>query len=1019
MKFILLPAWAALALGGGIFADPLAAATMQVVPSPPAVPAPPVVPAPPAIPSRLMATGRVQPVGSQIQLSWLPVPHAQAYKVYRDGQFLAPSPTAAWADYAVAAGETHTYSVTSLSASGESRQSASAKATVPSGGGTVVYADGLVNGWQSWSWAAADLGSTSPARSGSAIRVTAGPWQALYLHHAAFNASPYAAVTFWINGGSQGGQRLTVKALRSGVPQTAVPIGPLPAGQWQSVTIPLRDLGVAGAPDVDGLWVQDASGTAQPAFSVDEMALLAASPTPPPPAPPVAPAGLSATPRWAASCPKCGGIAMAHIVLAWSAVPGASSYAVYRDGAKVQDGIAPQAGSAPAWTDMDIVSGHTYAYTVTATGPGGEGARSTSASAVAPNPPPGAVQTAPVNLSVVGLWQGLPTDSLTWSSVPGAAGYNLYQYGNLIAKGVTATSYTVPTSVFYGCLTYTVTAVDATGAESLPSAIAAAQGEADPAQTPSWMPGAPPVPTALAATPEWNAGVPRIHLTWNGGYDDYTYRVYRDGQKVADGLWGLNYYDQSVRPGETHTYTVSGMNLPWTATIESLPSAPVTAAAPAAAPVATGAAVQITNVKADDDSALVSFAAVPGAHDYRVYDVTKPSTVKYSGGSLSVEMNGLDPAGADLVVEAVDKLGPFQTMDGMAGPGAMQMDGMHSAINGQGDPSDVPIVLAASAPFHVTCQAAALAGSQVFFDNFRSENPLVAHPMPALVSGTWYGDPNGFAEFGNDKWTVRDYAGDLKNTTVFFMGNHLMDTLYDGGTPGSCLPIHTSNASLVMMPNATADISGGKVLHVTFEVDAHNDGRRWIDVFIGAAGDTLVDPGKFADFAGRRPTLSGKLFRWEIQNNQHSLNLFPGTQPDALSDEVPVTLQASGVGPDSFGMCARNGPWCTVPFNGTPGDLDKRHKFDLYLSKNRVMVMEQGLVVKDATFPGGSTLPFDKCQVYFVHQLYHTLNDRLELLDYYCGADPYWYNYRPYCDEKHWDNMGQSVVDAFPTAANP
>ena len=54
----------------------------------------------------------------------------------------------------------------------------------------------------------------------------------------------------------------------------------------------------------------------------------------------------------------------------------------------------------------------------------------------------------------------------------------------------------------------------------------------------------------------------------------------------------------------------------------------------------------------------------------------------------------------------MDKLGPFQTMDGMAGPGAMQMDGMHVAINGQGDPSDVPNVLAASAPFPVTCQPA-------------------------------------------------------------------------------------------------------------------------------------------------------------------------------------------------------------------------------------------------------------------------------------------------------------------------
>ena len=216
-----------------------------------------------------------------------------------------------------------------------------------------------------------------------------------------------------------------------------------------------------------------------------------------------------------------------------------------------------------------------------------------------------------------------------------------------------------------------------------------------------------------------------------------------------------------------------------------------------------------------------------------------------------------------------------------------------------------------------------------------------------------------------------------------------------------------------MMPNTTADISGGKVLHVTFEVDAHMDGRRWCDVFVGAAGDTLVDPGKFADFSGRRPTVSGKLFRWEIQGGFHGLSLFPGVQPDAQSDLVPLTHQENGVGPDSFGLCARSGPWCTVPFNGTAGDLDKRHKFDLYLSQTRAVIMEQGQVVKDAVFPAGVTLPFDHCQVYFVHQLYHTGNDRPELLNY-SPAESYWINNRPYSDERHWDNLGESVLDAFP-----
>ena len=70
-------------------------------------------------------------------------------------------------------------------------------------------------------------------------------------------------------------------------------------------------------------------------------------------------------------------------------------------------------------------------------------------------------------------------------------------------------------------------------------------------------------------------------------------------------------------------------------------------------------------------------------------------------------------------------------------------------------------------------------------------------------------------------------------------------------------------------------------------------------------------------------------------------------------------------------------------------------------------------MAKDVTFPAGTALPFDKCQVYFVHQVYHTSNDRSELVTY-SPAESYWYNNRPYSDERHWDNMGQEVLSAFP-----
>ena len=864
-----------------------------------------------------------------------------------------------------------------------------------------VYAGALQNGWQYWGWGSDTLTNPAPALSAASIKAQEGPWQAVYLYHAPFSTSSTATLSFWINGGASGGQALVVKALRSSVPQAAVPLAPLKAG-WQQVLIALPRLGVGAVPDMDGLWIQNNTANTLAPFYLDKITLTGL-----PAALPPAPAGLTATPQWEASCPVCGGMAMAHVVLAWNTVPGATEYTIYRGGVK------QASQSQTGWTDMNVASGQTYSYAVSATGPGGEGARSAPVSATAPNPPAsGAALTAPVNLCVSGLWSGGPTDTLSWSPVPGAASYNVYQYATRIAS-VSDASYTLPLSVWANGMTYSVTTVDSAGNESLPSALAAAQGAFSPLQAPGWTPTAPVMPTALYAVPEWNSGRPRIHLAWQGADSDYTYTLYRDGQPVLSGLWGLNAYDVGVQPGETHSYAVSASNVPWTQAAESARSAAVTATAPLGPTAAVAGSVQITGVDADDDSAVVSFAAVSGARDYRVYDIAQPNTVKYSGGSLSIEMNGLDPAGATLVVEAVDKLGPFQTMDGMAGPGAMQMDGMHEAINGQGDPSNVPAVLARSAPVPVTLMPRSITGAQAFFDNFRNEPALTEQPLPAQQPGTFYGAPQCYSESTNAKWTIRDYGGDVTDTKIFFMGNHFMDTLYDGGTPGSSIPIHNNNASLVLMPNTVADISGGKVLHVTFEVDPHMDGRRWCDLFVGAAGDTLVDPGKFADFAGRKPTLSGKLFRWEIQDNDHALSVFPGIQPDALSDIVHLTDEANGVGPDSFGICARSGPWCKIPWNGTTGDLDKRHKFDLYLSQNRAVIMEQGQVVKDAVFPAGVTLPFDKCQVYFVHQLYHTGNDRPELLDY-SPDDCYWINNRPFCDERHWDNCGQSVLDAFP-----
>jgi alpha-N-arabinofuranosidase len=143
-----------------------------------------------------------------------------------------------------------------------------------------IYTDALVNGWQNWSWAQVNLSNLQPVQSGTAsISVSAGPYQALYLHHDAFDSSLYGSLVFWIDGGVTGGQLLQVQAELSGNAQTVVNLPALTANSWQRITIPLGSLGVQNKSDLDGFWIQDRSGVAHPAFYVDSVSLTA---TPPP-----------------------------------------------------------------------------------------------------------------------------------------------------------------------------------------------------------------------------------------------------------------------------------------------------------------------------------------------------------------------------------------------------------------------------------------------------------------------------------------------------------------------------------------------------------------------------------------------------------------------------------------------------------------------------------------------------------------------------------------------------------------
>jgi hypothetical protein len=143
-----------------------------------------------------------------------------------------------------------------------------------------VYTDSLQNGWVNYSWATVNFGATTPAHTGSdSVSVSCaggGSYQALYLHHNAFSADLYTNLTFWIYPGSSGAQSLQVQGTLSGTAQAShYQIPSLTAGTWNKISVPFASLGVAGAPNMDGFWIESQSANALPTFYVDDITLVA------------------------------------------------------------------------------------------------------------------------------------------------------------------------------------------------------------------------------------------------------------------------------------------------------------------------------------------------------------------------------------------------------------------------------------------------------------------------------------------------------------------------------------------------------------------------------------------------------------------------------------------------------------------------------------------------------------------------------------------------------------------------
>ena len=144
----------------------------------------------------------------------------------------------------------------------------------------LVYSEMLNNGWANWGYNATLVFTNSaPVHSGSySIEATMPAWSRIWLVHDPIDTSLYTNFTFWANGGPTGGQRLQVAASTNGVDGIWVNIGPLPTNAWQQISISLAALGVANATNLDYLWINNWSGSAQPVFYLDDLSLTAKPP---------------------------------------------------------------------------------------------------------------------------------------------------------------------------------------------------------------------------------------------------------------------------------------------------------------------------------------------------------------------------------------------------------------------------------------------------------------------------------------------------------------------------------------------------------------------------------------------------------------------------------------------------------------------------------------------------------------------------------------------------------------------
>ncbi len=505
---------------------------------------------PPAVPTGLAGPALTN---AAPHLTWTAVSGAAAYGLYRDGASLGTVGVASFDDTTLTAEGAHAYAVTSLDAAGnESAASASVTVTfdqtppaVPSG----LAVPSLTNAAPALTWSASSGAASYRVYRGGALVGQTGSTS--YTDQTVPGDGTYA---YAVSAVDAAGNESSHSSPQSVVVDQTPPNPPAGlTGQTPTTAVPVLSwTAAAGAVSYtvrrDGTTAETVTTTG---FTDSAVADLLASADPG-----IYPYVYTVTATDAAGNESAASSDFTVSVdtaasqgptlldgatptnakphLHWHAVAGAQSYVLYRDG--VQVGTPASA----SFTDTALTVDGAYTYTVTAIDGVGVESQASSPHTVVydttpPDAPAGLTGTSPTNADPV----------LSWQTTADAVVYRLYRDGALVTE-TSSTTAGDPSPGADGTYHYTVTAVDATGNESAPSASRSVQLLTVP----------PDAPTGLAATSPTRVA-PALTWTASAGTDHYV--VYRDG--IAAGTpAAAAFTDAAGLPDGSYTYRVAAVD---------------------------------------------------------------------------------------------------------------------------------------------------------------------------------------------------------------------------------------------------------------------------------------------------------------------------------------------------------------------------------------------------------------------------------------------------------------------------